>query len=310
MMDTQVIIAGAGPTGLTLAVDLGMRGIRCTLIEQKPEPQFLPKMERCNARSMEIYRRMGLADKIRAKGLPRDVPMDVFIVLQNVVEPPLLHKQYPSVAELKAQIASTHDGTLPLEPYQLVSQYTLEPLLKSVAETLPSVSVRYGCELMSFTQDASGVTAQVKDKDGAVSEITAQYMVGCDGGGSTVRRRLGIKLSGEGHLLQLRQALYYCEDLYERIPIGKGRHYHVADDKATFLIVQDSTKHFTLHAIVDTDAEMAALFEKTVAMPVKYDMLYVGQWAQKLLLSDRYGDGRVFLAGDAVHLVIPTGGLG
>ena len=66
-MDTQVLIAGAGPTGLTLAVDLGMRGVRCTLVEQKEAPQFLPKMERCNARSMEIYRRLGLADRIRAE---------------------------------------------------------------------------------------------------------------------------------------------------------------------------------------------------------------------------------------------------
>src|SRR3954466_15557681 len=197
-MDPQVIIAGAGPTGLTLAVDLGMRGIRCTLIEQKPEPQFLPKMERCNARSVEIYRRMGLADKIRAAGLPRDVPMDVFIVLRNVVEPPLLHKQYPSVAELKAQIAATHNGTLPLEPYQLISQYTLEPLLKSVAETLPSVTVRYGCEFLSFEQDAESVTADVSD-GGKTARVTAKYLVGCDGGTSAIRRQLDIKLSGEGN---------------------------------------------------------------------------------------------------------------
>ena len=73
-MHTQVLIAGAGPTGLTLAVDLGMRGVSCTIVEQKAAPQFLPKMERCNARSMEIYRRMGLADKIRAVGLPRVRP--------------------------------------------------------------------------------------------------------------------------------------------------------------------------------------------------------------------------------------------
>jgi 2-polyprenyl-6-methoxyphenol hydroxylase-like FAD-dependent oxidoreductase len=308
-MDTQVLIAGAGPTGLTLAVDLGRRGVRCILIEQKDAPQFLPKMERCNARTMEIYRRLGLAEKIRAAGLPRDCPMDVFIVL-SLTEPPLLHEAHPSVAQLQARIAACNDGTMPLEPYQLISQYTLEPLLKSVAETLPSVDVRYGCELVSFTQDAGGVTAKVKDRDGTVSEVKALYLAGCDGGSSVVRRQLGIKLAGEGDLLKMRQALYYCEDLYERIPIGKGRHYHVADDKATFLIVQDSTKHFTLHAIVDTDAEMAALFEQTVAMPVTYDMLYVGQWNQKLLLADRYGEGRVFLAGDAVHLVIPTGGLG
>jgi 2-polyprenyl-6-methoxyphenol hydroxylase-like FAD-dependent oxidoreductase len=308
-MDKQVLIVGAGPTGLTLAIDLGKRGIRCTLIEQKEAPQFLPKMERCNARTMEIYRRMGLAEKIRAAGLPRDCPMDVFIVL-SLVEPPLLHEAHPSVAQLQERIAATNDGTMPLEPYQLISQYTLEPLLKSAADTLPSVTVRYGCELLSFTQDENSVTAKVKDSDGTMSEITALYMAGCDGGSSVVRRQLGIKLAGESDLLRMRQALYYCEDLYERIPIGKGRHYHVADDKATFLIVQDSTKHFTLHATVDNDAEMATLFEQTVAMPVKYEMLYVGQWAQRLLLADRYGEGRVFLAGDAVHLVIPTGGLG
>src|SRR5205807_941995 len=84
LMDTEVLIVGAGPTGLTLTVDLGMRGIRCTIVEQKEAPQFLPKMERCNARSMEIYRRMGLADRFRAAGLPSDVPMDVFIVLSLV----------------------------------------------------------------------------------------------------------------------------------------------------------------------------------------------------------------------------------
>src|SRR5215471_5500165 len=166
-MDTEVLIVGAGPTGLTLAVDLGMRGIRCAIVEQKEAPQFLPKMERCNARSMEIYRRMGLADRFRAAGLPSDVPMDVFIVL-TLVEEPLLHLEYPSVAGLKAQIASTHDGTLPLEPYQLISQYTVEPLLRSVAETLPSVAVCYGHELVSFTQDAQRVTAQVKDLSGKV----------------------------------------------------------------------------------------------------------------------------------------------
>ncbi len=309
-MDTQVLIAGAGPTGLTLAVDLGLRGGRCTLIEQKPAPQFLPKMERCNARSMEIYRRMGIAEKIRAAGLPRDCPMDVFIVL-SLTEPPLLHLPYPSVAQAEKEIAATHDGTLPLEPYQLISQYTLEPLLKSVAESLPGVTVRYGCELVSFTQDAGSVTATVKDGAGALSEITALYLAGCDGGASLVRKELGIKLAGtEDNMLQFRQALYHCDDLFERIPIGKGRHYHVADNHATQLIVQDSTRHFTLHSIVDSDADMATMFEQTVAMPLKYDMLYVGPWRQNLLNAERYGAGRVFLAGDAVHLVIPTGGLG
>ncbi|MEI8151558.1 MAG: FAD-dependent monooxygenase, partial [Hyphomicrobiales bacterium] len=307
-MDTDVLIIGAGPVGLTLAVDLGKRGVRCMLIEQKSAPHMWPKMERCNARSMEIYRRMGLAEKIRAAGLPAWVPMDVFIV-HSMAEPPLLHLPYPSVEQAKAEIAGSRDGTLPLEPYQLISQYTLEPLLKSVAETLPRVTVRYGCEFLSFDQDANSVTATVSE-NGRTSKVTAKYLVGCDGGTSVIRKQLDIKLAGEGNILQLRQALYRCDELFERIPIGKGRHYHVADNQATQLIVQDSTRHFTVHSVVEKDEDMATVFEKTVGMPVKYEMLYVGEWRQNLLLADKYSDGRIFLAGDAVHLVIPTGGLG
>jgi 2-polyprenyl-6-methoxyphenol hydroxylase-like FAD-dependent oxidoreductase len=303
-MDTEVLIVGAGPTGLTLAIDLGRRGVRCTVLEQKPAPQFLPKMERCNARTMEIYRRMGIAGRIRAAGLPGHCPMDVFIVL-SLAEPPLYHLHYPSVEEYRAQIARCEDASQPLEPYQLVSQYTLEPLLKSIAESLPGVTVRYGCEFLSFRQDASGVEALTRQ-----GPLRAAYLVGCDGGSSPVRRQLGIELAGDANLLELRQALYYCEDLYERIPIGKGRHYHVADGQHSFLIVQDSTRHFTLHAVVERDEDMAAQFEKTIALPLKYEMLYVGAWRQNLLLAERYGAGRVFIAGDAAHLVIPTGGLG
>jgi 2-polyprenyl-6-methoxyphenol hydroxylase-like FAD-dependent oxidoreductase len=312
LLDTEVLIVGAGPVGLTLAIDLGQKGVRCTLIERKAAPQFLPKMERCNARTMEIFRRMRLAGKVRAAGLPADVPMDVYIILA-MNEPPLLRLPYPSVAEARRAIDACNDGTLPLEPYQLISQYTLEPLLKSVAEMLPSVTVRYGCEFLAFTQDASSVSARVRSRD-VVSEIKAAYLVGCDGGSSTVRQQLGIALHGEGDLLRLRQALFYCEELFNRIPIdrgpGKGRHYHVADDRASFLIMQDSTRHWTLHAVVDEDREMARQFEKTIGVPIDYEMLYVGEWKQNLLLAERYGEGRVFLAGDAVHLVIPTGGLG
>ncbi len=308
-MDTQVLIVGAGPVGLTLAIDLGRRGVRCTLIEQKETPQFLPKMERCNARTMEIYRRMGLAERIRGAGFPADVPMDVFIIT-SLTEPPLLHLPYPSVKEAQQQITACNDGSMPLEPYQLISQYTLEPLLKSVAETMPGVTVRYATEFVSFDQDEDGVRIKVKTKDDDIDEIHCDYMVGCDGGASNVRRQLGIALQGEANLLQLWQALYRCDDLFERIPIGKGRHYHVADAHNSFLIVQDSTKHFTLHATLDSDEAMKMQFEQIVAMPVQYEMLSCAPWRQNLLLADSYSKDRVFLAGDAVHLVIPTGGLG
>jgi 2-polyprenyl-6-methoxyphenol hydroxylase-like FAD-dependent oxidoreductase len=312
-MDSEVLIVGAGPTGLTLAIDLGKRGVRCILIEQKAQPAFLPKMERVNARTMEIYRRMGLAPQIRAAGLRADCPMDVYIVLA-LNEPALLHLPYPSVAQAQAETRAGNDGSLPLEPYQLISQYTIEPLLKAIAETIPAVTVRFGCEFLSLQQDGNGVTARVRNSDGGTQDLRAAYLVGCDGGTSPVRKELGIKLAGEGNLLGLRQALYHCEELFDRLPLGngpgKGRHYHVADDKATQLIMQDSTKHWTLHSIVETEAEMDRQFENTVGVALPYQRLSCDPWRQNLLLAERYGKGRVFLAGDAVHLVIPTGGLG
>ena len=309
MQETQVLVVGAGPVGLTLALDLGRRGVRCTLIERNTTSIQLPKMERCNARTMEIYRRLGISEQIRDAGLPRNAPMDVFLAL-SMADPSLAHLPCPSVAQATAEIAAHNDGGL-LEPYQLISQYTLEPLLRSIVEKIPNVTVHFGCELISFTQDANSVTAVVHAKDAAEETIRASYLVGCDGGSSTVRKQLGIPLQGEGNIRKLRQALFRCDDLYDRIPMGKGRHYHIAEGPLfPFLILQDSTRHWTVHAAASSDAEMAQIFKKSLAMPIAFEMLSVNEWTQHLLCAERYGEGRVFIAGDAAHLVIPTGGLG
>lgn len=312
-METQVLIVGAGPVGLTLALDLGRRGIKCTIVEQKEKPAFLPKMERVNARTMEIYRRMGLAQKIRDAGLRRDIPMDVFVVL-DLAHPPLLRLPYPSVAEAQADIRATIDGTAPLEAYQLISQYTLEPLLKAECEKVPAITMHWSTQFIACEQDAGGVETTVRGSDGATRTIRSAYVVGCDGGASPVRHAIGIKLRGEPNSLALRQGLYHCEELYDRLPVGNGpghgRHYHVADDKSTFLIMQDSTKHWTLHAQCETDEDMKDQFLKAVGFPVKFEMLSCNPWRQNLMVADKYQKGRVLLAGDAVHLVIPTGGLG
>lgn len=308
----EVLIVGGGPVGLTLAIDLGRRGVRCTIIEQNHAPAFQPKMERCNARTMEIFRRMGIAERIRASGLRSDCPMDVYVVTA-LNEAPITHHKYPSVAEAKAKVRSCSDGTQSLEPYQLISQYTLEPLLKSVAEELATVTVKYGCRYVSHSQDQAGVTATVEGSDG-VQTLRAKYLIGCDGGGSQVRKNLEIALEGEGNLLQLRQSLFFCPDLFEMMPIGqgpgRGRHYHVADASSTMMIMQDSTKHWTLHSAAGHENEMERIFDEVVGVPVRKEMLFCNSWRQNMLLAERYRRGRVFLAGDSAHLVVPFGGLG
>ena len=258
-MDTEVLIVGAGPVGLTLSIDLGKRGVRCILIEKNDAPLGYPKMERCNPRTMEIFRRLGLADTVRAAGYPPDWPMDTYLVF-DLMRPPLFKMAHPTVAQSKARRDATTDGSMPLEPYQIISQYTLEPLLKSVAEQIPNLAVRFGHELLSYTEEPGGVAAHVRKTSGETITIRAQYLVGCDGGSSVVRKQLGFKMEGEPHLLEMRQALFHCPELYDKVRAPRARHYHRIDDHWTLMIVQDSRQHFTLHAVVEKDEDMAALF--------------------------------------------------
>jgi len=309
-VDTQVLIVGAGPVGLTLANDLGRRGVRCVLIERNEAPLGYPKMERCNPRTMEIFRRLGLADRVRAAGYPPDWPMDNYFVF-SMARPPLIKFPFLTVAQAKAKTAATNDGTLPREPYQIISQYTLEPLLKAAAEQLASVTVRYGVEFESFQQDGAGVVSEARTLSGERLTIRSDYLVGCDGGASAVRKNLGFQLEGET-LHTMWQALFRCEELWDRVAVPRGRHYHRLD-QWLLLIVQDSTRHFTIQAIAgddDDEADVPRLFEKIVGVPVSYETQHVNRWTQRLMLSTGYSQERVFLAGDSCHLVIPTGGLG
>jgi 2-polyprenyl-6-methoxyphenol hydroxylase-like FAD-dependent oxidoreductase len=305
----DVIVVGAGPVGFTLAVDLGQRGIRTLLVEKDPTTKQWPKMDRSNARTMELYRRLGIADRVRELGYPADASMDVFIVTR-LCDPPLTKLYYPSVAEHRAKIAATTDASEPLEPYQLVSQNDLEPLLKEVAEGTPNVTVRFGCALVDFTHDDDGVTATLQNLDGTEEIVRAGYLVGCDGGTSTVRKKLGIKLEGQGSIVEQRQLSFRSEELYDRIPIGKGRHYYVADMDGSVFVVQGSRKVFTLNTKLAEDADFKQAIRDRVGFDFEFEFLNQTTWKLHLLLAERYSDGRVFLAGDAVHLVIPTGGLG
>ncbi len=307
--DVDVVIAGAGPVGLTLAIELGQQGVRVLIADKRPALGKLPKMERSNARTMENFRRMGIADAIRTAGLDNDMPMDVFICRETLQKPPIVHHEYPSANRLKAEYRAAHDGSTAAEPYQLISQYTLEPLLRDVAADLPGVSVVFDQEVTGFEQHRDRVVTTLRSASGEERQVTSRYLVGCDGAASVVREQLGFELQGDS-LLEMRQALFHSEELFDAIGIGKGRHYHFADDVNSFIIVQDDKKHFSLHATVATDEEMPELFRRLIGIDVPFETLYIGRWTQRLMVTNGMQLGRVFIAGDSAHLVIPTGGLG
>ena len=305
--DFDVIIAGAGPVGLCLAIDLGRRGVSTLLLERNPGTAPWPKMDRCNGRTMELFRRIGIADRVRALGYPADNPMDVLLLRTLADEEAITKLRYKSVAEAREDIASRSDGSLTCEPYQLVSQNLVEPLLKQVAEETPNVTLRYGHEVAGFTQDAEGVSIQAIGPQGEAA-FRAKYLVGCDGGRSVVRKALGIALNGTGGMREMTQVIFWSEQLYENIKAGKGRHYALMGGGA--LTAQGSRKEFTFHNSLPADSDFDAVIAKYIGFPCDVKITQIVRWKHHLLLADRYRDGRVLIAGDAAHLVIPSGGLG
>ena len=304
--DTDVLIAGAGPVGATLALDLAQRGVHVTVLEQSASPRRLPKMERCNARTMEIFRRFGLAEPIRNASKFTPLPMDVF-VLADFKYPPLLHLRYPSVPQEQARIAAQREAGLPLEPQQLVSQYTLEPILR-VAASRAGANLHYGIALKSFEQDGTGVTALATFGDGHTRRIRTRWLVGCDGGTSIVRKQLGIALEGRGRLRRVHQVFFRSEQLFERIPVGHGRQYYFAEGA---IVVQDDLQHFMVNFQDWEDGQDAEeRLRRMIGLEMDIEVLHEGDWQHHLLVAERYRGGRAFIAGDAAHLVIPQGGLG
>ncbi len=314
-VDYDVMIVGAGPIGMTLALDLGLRGINVILIDSKLEPLRLPKMERSNPRTMEIFRRLGVIDQIRAAGYPAEVPMDVMIVT-SMADPPLVQQNYPSVAAAREQIAACNDGSMPREPYQLISQYTLEPLLLAQLKTLANVTIRFGMEFVKFQQDEEGVKIDATViSSGETESITARYLVACDGASSSVRRQLGIKMEGRAQLGTVTNVFFCSDDLYEKAKVPAGRHYCFAGlgaggGAAGTLIVQDDRKHFAYHTITPPTGDLADELRRLTGLDIEPEILHAGQWVQHMMVAERHSEGRVFLAGDANHIFIPAGGLG
>lgn len=306
--DFDVIVAGAGPVGLTMTIDLGRRGVRTLIMERDPTTAPWPKMDRSNARTMEIYRRLGFVERVRALGYPGDNPMDVLLV-RTMNEPPVARIPFDSVDERRAKIAACNDGSYPLEPYQQVSQNAIEPLLRQIAEEeTPNTTVRYGLALESFEQDEQGVTVHARRTDGTLEAFRTRYLTGCDGGRSTVRKQLGIELRGKSAPDDLRQVIFRSPDLYERMGVPKGRHYSFLTGGA--LVAQGDRVEFTFHTSLSADTDFPKVLRDLIGFDCKIEVLHVLSWRPHLLLADRYREGRVFIAGDAAHLVIPTGGLG
>lgn len=311
-VNCDVLVAGGGPVGLLLAYELQARGLSVILAERNPETTRHPKMDITNGRSLELMRRFGLAEKLRDAAVPRNHPFDV-VWLSRFSEWELARFRYASPDERAGAFRAANDGTQPLEPDMRLSQIVLEPLLKGLLEAQGTVDLRFGTAFESFEQDDEGVTSLLRDPSGKEVRIRSRLLAGCDGGRSKVREGLGITCSGQWAVAQLYMIHFELDNAEDLRRHGIAWHYQTPTGGT--LIAQDDDRVFTLHQLLPPDADPAAidprhfLFE---ALGLKFPctILQANAWTPHLVVADSYGKGRVWLAGDAAHQYVPTGGYG
>ncbi len=305
-----VVIAGGGPTGLALAAELGWRGIECLVVEQGDGSVDFPTTNLVNTRTCEHLRRWGIADEVRYRSrFPSDYPRNyVFVTRMSGHE--IARFDHPAAADPGARSPYSPEGRI------WVSKPFFDPILQKHVRNLPGVDVRYRTAFESFRQSERSVSVTVVDAEtGASSEIDADYLVGCDGGRSNVRRQLGIELQG-AFSQGMNVAVLFRSPLLSIARFGPAVQYQIinADIQGAIAAV-DGRELWRLNIRgvkpdqVDS-LDAAGKLRHALGANVPFEIVSVRPWTGHCVVAERYRDGRVFLAGDAAHLLWPAGGFG
>jgi len=305
----QVAIVGGGPVGMALAIDLGLRGISCVLIERRTEPQRIPKGQNLTQRSVEHFYFWGIADELRAaRVLPPDYPMNGIIAYESLTSD---YWYAPPLREIVNSYYFQNNERLP--------QYQTEQVLRKRMAELPNVASRYGWSAEAIEQDASEARVTIVEQAGRET-VTADYVVGCDGGHSTVRQQIGIERSGADFDQLMVLALFRSRELNEKLkrfpPRSTYRVMH-PDLKGywQFFGRVDAEEGWFFHAPVPADTtrdnyDFHGLLQRAAGFSFACEFDYVGFWDLRIAVAEKYQVGRVFIAGDAAHSHPPYGAYG
>ncbi len=307
-----VLIVGGGPVGLAMAGELGWRGVPCLLVEQGDGRIATPKMNEVNVRTMEFCRRWGIADQVHNCPFPRDHARDaVFVTSFTGYE--LGRIPRPAVAGAEPE---------PWSPMRLqtCSQMWFDPILRDFALSSPCVQLRYHSRLESFEDTGTGVTCEIVNlESGKRERIEADYLVGCDGATSAIRGELGIGLTGQGVLGYPVHLFFRAPDFLKRVGKAEGTFFLAVDHGglwANIRVVDPKNAMWRL-MMIDSDGKQTpetidkdALIRRAVGKTFDVEWVGCSIWTRRSVVAERYSKGRVFLAGDAVHQLSPTGAMG
>jgi 2-polyprenyl-6-methoxyphenol hydroxylase-like FAD-dependent oxidoreductase len=320
MTESDVLIVGAGPVGLTLAIDLAWRGIDVTVVETRA--RAAPPEPKCNhvaARTMEIFRRLGLAEKVRNAGLPADYPHDISY-RTSFAGQELTRIHIPCRRD-RFTMQDGPDCNWPTpEPPHRINQIFLEPILFEHAAAQPRIRVLNRTSVEDVVVQDSCATVALRDLDtGAVRRLGYRYLIGCDGARSVVRKAIGAELAGDAVIQRVQSTYIRAPDLIDRQgtapawgtgainPRRSGMVYAI-DGRERWLVHNYLRPNEPDFDSVDRDASLRTILG--VPPDFQYEVLSREDWYGRRLIADRFRDRCAFIAGDAAHIWVPYAGYG
>jgi len=320
MTESDVLIVGAGPVGLTLAIDLAWRGIDVTVVETRA--RAAPPDPKCNhvaARTMEIFRRLGLSEKVRNAGLPADYPHDISY-RTTFTGQELTRIRIPC----RRDRFTTKDGpdcNWPTpEPPHRINQIFLEPILFEHAAARPRIRIINRTSVEDVVVEDTSANVGLRDLEtGAARRLSCRYLIGCDGARSVVRKAIGAELSGDAVVQRVQSTFIRAPDLIDRQQHERAWGTGVVNPRRAGMVYAiDGRERWLVHNYmkpgeadfdsVDRDACIRTILG--VGPDFKYDILSREDWYGRRLIASKFRDRCAFISGDAAHIWVPYAGYG
>jgi 2-polyprenyl-6-methoxyphenol hydroxylase-like FAD-dependent oxidoreductase len=308
--NTQVLIVGGGPVGLGLAIELGQRGVRCTMVERHLQPSPIPKGQNLTQRTLEHFHFWGAEQALRAaRTIPPEYGIGGLTAYGTLLSP--YHYDWLQRALVRPYYFTANER---------LPQYATEGVLRQRVAELPEVQVLPGCKAEALQTDDHAVHVTITDREGARKTLSAAYAVGCDGSRSLVREQAGISQTLSDHDRLMVLLVFRSRGLHELLACYPGKsYYNVLQPEQQgywkFFGRVDLGNTWFFHAPVPAGTtrdnyDFAGLLHEAVGAPFDVELQHIGFWDLRFAMADRYRAGRVFVAGDAAHSHPPYGGYG